>query len=154
MARCRAIPTCQPETLSSPIRSVSVVAADWTIRAVILVAIGGALGCVLRYFAGVYLTRDAWPWGTIFVNLTGSLLIAILMFGAMGQGWFGPDARVFAGTGLLGGFTTMSSFAYETAAFVEDAELARALGYAGITIVGSLVMVFLGRMIAQSIPGA
>ena len=46
--------------------------ADWTGRAVLLVAIGAALGGVLRYFAGAYLSRGDWPWGTIAVNLIGS----------------------------------------------------------------------------------
>ena len=128
--------------------------ADWTMRAVLLVAAGGAIGCVLRYFAGVYLTRGDWPWGTLVVNLAGSFLIALFMFGGMARGWFGPDARIFATTGLLGGFTTMSSLTYETAAFVDDAEIARALGYASLTIIGSFAMVFLGRFIAQSLPGA
>lgn len=123
-------------------------------RAVLLVATGGALGCVLRYFAGVYLTREDWPWGTITVNLLGSFLIALIMFGGIARGWLGPDARIFVTTGLLGGFTTMSSFTFETAAFVDDAEIARAFGYAAITIVGSFAMVFLGRFIAQSFPGA
>lgn len=128
--------------------------ADWTMRAVLLVAAGGAIGCVVRYFAGVYLTRDDWPWGTITVNLVGSFLIALFMFSAMAHGWFGPDARIFVATGILGGFTTMSSLTYETAAFVDDAEIARAFGYAGLTIVGSFAMVFLGRFVAQSLPGA
>lgn len=119
-----------------------------------LVALGGALGCVLRYFAGVWLTRVDWPWGTIFVNLAGSFLIAVFMFGGMARGWFGPDARVFVVTGILGGFTTMSSFAYETMAFVEDKEFYRATVYAAITIVGSLGMAALGRAAASVLPGA
>lgn len=128
--------------------------ADWTGRAVLLVGVGAALGGILRYFAGVYLSRDDWPWGTIVVNLLGSFLVAIIMFGAVSRGYFGPDARIFLVTGILGGFTTMSSFAYETAAFVDDAEILRAITYAGLTFFGSLAMVFLGRFAVQSIPGA
>jgi CrcB protein len=129
------------------------VAADWTLRAALLVALGGALGCVLRYFAGAYLTRGDYPWGTVFVNLLGSFLIAVFMFGAMARGWFGADARVFFVTGVLGGFTTMSSFAYETAAFLDDAEVYRAMTYAALTIVGSLGMALLGRALVQALPG-
>lgn len=127
-------------------------AVDWSARAVLLVAVGGAVGCVLRYFAGVWLTRTDYPWGTVAVNLTGSFLIALLMFGAVSRGFLGPDARLFAVTGLLGGFTTMSSLAYETAAFVDDAEHLRALGYAGLTVVGSFGMAFLGRSVASLVP--
>lgn len=109
---------------------------------------------MLRYFAGVYLTRADFPWGTVFVNLLGSFAIAVFMFGAMARGWFGPDARIFFVTGVLGGFTTMSSFAYETTAFVEDAEYYRATAYAALTIVGSLGAALLGRLVAQSLPAA
>lgn len=127
--------------------------ADWTARAVLLVGVGAAIGGILRYFAGVYLSRDDWPWGTIAVNLAGSFLVGFIMFGAVARGYFGPDARTFLVTGVIGGFTTMSSFAYETAAFVDDAEFVRALAYASLTIVGSLAMVFLGRLVVQGFPG-
>lgn len=127
---------------------------DWTGRAVLLVGLGAALGGILRYFAGVYLSRADWPWGTIFVNLVGSFLVAVIMFSAMSRGLFGPDARVFLVTGVLGGFTTMSSFAYETAAFVDDGEMLRAFAYASLTFVGSLAMVFAGRFVVQALPGA
>jgi CrcB protein len=76
------------------------------------------------------------------------------MFGAMARGVFGPDARVFFVTGILGGFTTMSSFAYETLAFADDAEYLRATGYAILTIVGSLGMAYAGRAVAGLLPGA
>lgn len=122
--------------------------ADWTLRAVGLVALGGALGSVARYFTGVWLTRADFPWGTVAVNLVGSFLIAVLIFGGLNKGYLGPDARIFLATGILGGFTTMSSFAYETAAFLDDGEVARAFGYAGLTIVGSLGMALLGRAVA------
>lgn len=128
--------------------------ADWTLRAAGLVALGGALGCVLRYFAGAWLTRSDFPWGTVFVNLAGSFVIALFVFGGYNQGWFGPDARVFFVTGVLGGFTTMSSFAYETAAFLDDGEVWRAAAYAALTIVGSLGMALLGRAIALAVPAA
>lgn len=129
------------------------VPADWSLRAALLVAVGGALGCVLRYFAGVWLTRSDYPWGTVFVNLLGSFVIAVFMFGAVARGWFGADARVFFVTGVLGGFTTMSSFAYETTAFLDDGEAARALGYAALTVAGSLAMALAGRAVANLLPG-
>ncbi len=129
-------------------------AADWSLRAAGLVALGGALGCVLRYFAGVWLTRADFPWGTVLVNLSGSFLIALLVFGGFNQGWLGPDARVFFVTGVLGGFTTMSSFAYETTAFLDDGEVARAAAYAALTILGSLGMALAGRALALAIPAA
>lgn len=114
-------------------------------RAVALVAIGSAAGGVARYFAGVWLTRADFPWGTLAVNLVGSFLIGVLLFGGLARGTMGPDARVLVATGILGGFTTMSSFAYETVSFVEDAEALRAFAYASLTFVGALAMAFAGR---------
>lgn len=127
-------------------------AADLSLRAASLVALGGALGCVLRYVAGALLTRSDYPWGTVAVNLAGSFVIAVLMFGAVARGGLGPDARLLLVTGVLGGFTTMSSFAYETTAFLESAEYARAAGYALLTVAGSVGMALLGRLVAQLIP--
>lgn len=128
-------------------------AVEWSLRAVALVALGGSLGCVLRYAAGVLLTRSDYPWGTVVVNLLGSFVIGVLMFGLVARGALGPDARLFVATGVLGGFTTMSSFAYETAAFLEDGEAWRAFGYAALTVLGSLGMVLAGRFAAQALAG-
>ena len=129
-------------------------AVDLSLRVAALVALGGAAGCVLRYLAGAWLTRSDYPWGTLAVNLAGSFAIALLLFAGLPRGWVGPDARAFLATGVLGGFTTMSSFAYETLSFVDDAEWARAAGYAGLTVVGSLAMAAAGRLAANLVPGA
>lgn len=129
-------------------------AVPWTLRGALLVAVGGALGCVLRYFVGAWLTRDDYPRGTLAVNLVGSLLMALLMFGALERGLLGPDARLLLVTGVLGGFTTMSSFAYETGAFLDDGEYWRATGYVALTVLGSLGMMLLGRAIVRALPGA
>jgi CrcB protein len=126
--------------------------ADWTFRAVLLVAMGAALGGILRYFAGVWLSREGYPGGTAAANLSGSFVVAVFMFWGVAKGVFGPDARSFFATGVLGGFTTMSSFAYETVSFVDDGEGFRAATYAALTFVGCLGMAFLGRAAAQLIP--
>jgi len=124
-------------------------ALDVSIRALALVAGGSAIGGALRFLVQTWLTRQDFPWGTVAVNLAGSFLIGLLMFGAIARGYFGADTRVFLGVGLLGGFTTMSSFAYETLAFAEDAEVLRAIAYAALTVFGSLAMAYLGRLAAR-----
>lgn len=126
--------------------------ADLSLRAALLVAFGGALGSVLRYAAGALLSRPGHPWGTLAVNLAGSFLIALLLFGALPRMGLGPDARVFLVTGVLGGFTTMSAFAYETVALAEAGLAARAAGYAALTLAGSLGMAFAGRWAATVLP--
>lgn len=126
---------------------------DVSLRAAAFVALGGALGCAARYVVGAALTRGLFPWGTLAVNLLGSFVIAILMFGAVARGTMGDDARMFLATGVLGGFTTMSSFAFETVALFEESG-SRAAGYVALTVVGCLAMAFLGRAIARAVAGA
>lgn len=122
--------------------------ADLGARAVLLVAAGGAIGCVLRYAAGVWLAKPDFPWATLGVNLLGSFAIGLFLFYAVETGTFGTDARLFFVTGVLGGFTTMSAFAFETVALAEARAWLRASSYAALTVVGSLAMAALGRAAA------
>lgn len=83
------------------------------------VALGGALGSCARYAAGQLVARfsgSAFPWSTLLVNVSGSLLIGILagLVSADGKPWLSADARAFLMVGMLGGFTTFSSFSLET----------------------------------------
>ncbi len=82
-------------------------------KQVLLVALGGALGSVGRYGAGVAAARFfglAFPWGTLFVNVLGALLIGVLTARVDA---FHDDTRLFIGVGILGGFTTFSTFSLE-----------------------------------------
>jgi CrcB protein len=127
--------------------------ADGTLGRAALVAVGGAIGCVGRYYVGVWLTKDTGiPWGTLTVNLVGSFVIALFMFAGIERGAFGPDARVFFVTGVLGGFTTMSSFAYETTSFADSGEFYLAALYVGATVVGCLGAALVGRAVATVVP--
>lgn len=125
--------------------------ADLTLRAGLLVASGAVGGALARWIAGAYLTRD-FPWGTVFVNVAGSFLIGVFMFGGIAKGWFGADARAFFAIGFLGAFTTMSSFAYDTIGFVEEGDWGRA----ALAVVGnpvlSLAAAWLGRAVAYAMP--
>ncbi len=83
------------------------------------VALGGALGSVARYACSVGAARwlgAAFPWGTLFVNVAGSFAIGLLaaLVAADGRPALGSDARAFLLVGVLGGFTTFSSFSLET----------------------------------------
>lgn len=120
------------------------------------IAIGSALGGVARYWCSGVAARlfgETFPWGTLLVNVTGSFIIGF--FATM----TGPDGRIFAGStmrqfvmmGLLGGFTTFSSFSLQTLNLVQDSEWLQAGG----NIVGSvalcLIAVWLGHLLALSI---
>jgi CrcB protein len=107
---------------------------------------GGFLGTLLRYGASV-VARSlgiAWPAGTLVSNLAGCLLIGLIAAWVDRAVSLSPEARVFLATGVCGGFTTMSSFVYETAQFVRDGEIAPALTYAGVTLVGSFLLFGVG----------
>ncbi len=85
---------------------------------VLLVALGGGLGSALRFLGGDaaqrFLPAAAIPAGTLAVNVVGSLLIGLIGGYAEGRSAVTPEARLFLLTGLLGGFTTFSAFAWET----------------------------------------
>ncbi|TFG87680.1 MAG: CrcB family protein, partial [Chromatiales bacterium] len=94
-----------------------------SIRELLLVASGGAVGSVLRYAATGFAQRlyatgsgaaVSFPVGTLVVNVTGSFLIGVLMGLAESRAVFGAEARLLLVTGLLGGYTTFSAFSLET----------------------------------------
>lgn len=120
------------------------------------VAFGSALGGMARYWCSGIAARlvgETFPWGTLFVNVTGSFIIGF--FATL----TGPDGRMFAGSttrqfvmlGLLGGFTTFSSFSLQTLSLVQDGELVQA----GANVIGSVLLcllaVWLGHILAVSI---
>ena len=84
------------------------------VRLVLLVGLGGAIGSILRYLITEIIPSNQMPYGTITVNLLGSMLLGI-MFGAIAaDAIISQDNILLFGTGLLGAFTTMSAFAMDT----------------------------------------
>lgn len=122
-------------------------------RVLALVALGGAVGALLRYVVSGYATRGDFPWGTFVVNFTGSLILGYLVFGDALAGWLSPDARAFAALGLLGAYTTMSTFSVETVALLQEGGAVPAawnvLLNAGLCLAGA----YLGRLAAMATVG-
>ena len=109
--------------------------------AYVWVALGGALGSVARYACSITAARwlgAGFPWGTLFVNVTGSFAIGLLaaLVTADGRPLLGADARAFVIVGVLGGFTTFSSFSLETLNLARSG----ALGLAILNVAGSVVL--------------
>ena len=101
------------------------------------IALGGALGSVLRYLLGnavqSYLDRP-FPFGTLLVNVLGSLIIGLLYVALVERLMAGTSARAFWIVGVLGGFTTFSAFSLETFALLSQAAYGRALAYITLSV--------------------
>jgi CrcB protein len=110
---------------------------NWT--SILAVAAGGSLGSVARYLVSIGFGRllgPKFPWGTLFINITGSLLIG-LFAGLFATRWNLPPAvRIFLTVGICGGYTTFSTFSLDFFYLFERGELAAASAY----MIGSVVL--------------
>ncbi len=117
------------------------------------IAAGGALGAVARYGLGGWVQRitgSDLPWGTVAVNVSGSLMLGFLVI------WLrasiaSADARSFVTIGVLGGFTTFSTLSFETVAMLQEGEWGRAAGYALGSLALGVVAVVLGMAAAEAL---
>jgi CrcB protein len=116
------------------------------------VGIGCVIGSVARYLVSLALQMiPGLPWGTLFVNVTGSFIIGFY------STLSGPDGRLFASaqqrqfvmTGICGGYTTFSSFSLETFRLLQSGKTASALIYIVVSVVGWLAGVWLGHIMAS-----
>ena len=118
----------------------------------VLVFVGGGIGSVCRYAMATALQRTfpgAFPVGTFAVNLLGCFAIGLV--GALGleRAAISPEARTFIMVGILGGFTTFSSFAWESLGLLGVRGLLRASLYVGGSVVCGLLGAFLGRSLGR-----
>jgi fluoride exporter len=120
------------------------------------IAIGGALGSMARYGCSSVAAQwvgETFPWGTMFINILGSLIIGFFatLTGPDGRVLVAPDIRQFVLVGICGGYTTFSSFSLKTLNLVRDGDVLAAGG----NIVGSvalcLIAVWLGHIAAAAI---
>lgn len=126
-------------------------AAAWSAAAA--VAGGAAIGALCRWAAGLWLNArwQGFPLGTLFVNLSGGLLIGMALV------WLGArpydNARLFLMTGVLGGFTTFSAFSAESLTLLERGQWTMALAHTAAHVLGALVCAALGVMLARATVG-
>jgi fluoride exporter len=117
-----------------------------------VVALGGLLGSVARFWlsgAAQRLNGSDFPVGTLAVNVLGSFVIGVVMALSLERGTPGPTVRLFLTVGFCGGFTTMSSFSYETMALLRDGQMAFALGNIAVSVGGSLAATWLGYALGR-----
>lgn len=121
------------------------------LRPATLVTVGSAIGGLARYLVAGLFARSEFPLGVLVVNVLGCFLIGFLIFGGMAGGWMPPNIRIFLAIGVLGGFTTMSAFAYDTLALAEQGSF----GAAALNVVATLVLCLgataMGRWLALQV---
>ena len=115
----------------------------------LIVGFGGFIGAVLRYWVSGWVQSGfvTFPFGTLCVNFIGSLILALIMYTSEYRGFIGEEARVFLTIGVLGSFTTMSNFSYESIKLLEqDQHILFGLNLVG-TITLCLLAVYLGKVL-------
>jgi len=127
-----------------------------TLALYLWVALGSALGGAARFFCtgiAAKLFGELFPWGTLLVNVLGSFIIGFFatLTGPDGRMFAGTTTRQFVMTGILGGFTTFSSFSLQTLNLANDGEWLQVGGNVVGSVVLCLVAVWLGHMLALSI---
>lgn len=121
------------------------------------ICLGGAVGSGARYLVSGWvlaLLGSAFPYGTLAVNVLGSLLLGAVMHVGLSTEWMTPTARLALTVGLAGGFTTFSTFSYETFHLLEEGAWALALLNAAATLVACLAATFAGLVVARWAVGA
>lgn len=120
----------------------------------LFIAVGGALGAVMRFLvsSGVHqLLGRGFPYGTLTVNVLGSLCMGFLFVTLIERSSLGPEWRAFILVGLLGAFTTFSTFSIETLHLIEDGAIARAFANIFISVTTCILATWLGVILGRQI---
>jgi len=121
----------------------------------LIVVLGGGIGAGLRHLSAKVALRimgPAFPWGTLFVNIAGSLVMGLFIGWLVKRsGGSSQEMRLFFATGVLGGFTTFSAFSLDAANLLERGANLMALSYVLGSVVLSISAVFVGLMLARSV---
>lgn len=117
---------------------------------VLAVAVGGLVGAVFRYLIGTWIHEiEGFPIATLLINLLGCFLLAYFLTKVGKKSSFHPHIKLAIGTGLIGSFTTFSTFSVEALHFLQNNQLDMAICYMGATIAGGGVLTILGVKLAS-----
>lgn len=115
----------------------------------LIIGIGGFFGAILRYLISGWVQNNiiTFPVGTMAVNFIGCFILGLVMYLSEYEGFFTEETRIFLTIGLLGAFTTMSTFSYESFQLLEDKEIL----LFGSNLVGTITLAFLGIYLGKMI---
>jgi CrcB protein len=119
----------------------------------LLVGLGGFIGAILRYTLGGWIQNGFvnFPVGTLTINTIGSFLLGLIMYLSEYQGLFSDETRIFLTNGIMGAFTTLSTFGYESFRLLDDSKLMLMAINVVSTVLFSIMAVYLGKIVALSI---
>ncbi|MCM8729663.1 fluoride efflux transporter CrcB [Hephaestia sp. GCM10023244] len=121
--------------------------------AFLLVILGGALGAGARHLVGrwtLHAFGPGYPWGILTVNLVGGFVMGLLVGVLARQSIGHENLRLFMGVGVLGGFTTFSSFSLDVVTMIERGDWSVALGYVLVSVIGSVLALFGGLAVTRA----
>ena len=127
------------------------------VRILLAIGAGGALGSIARYIVNVLIQSRAsttFPVGILTINVVGSLLLGFLMRLTLETSTLGPEMRFFLTAGFCGGFTTFSTFSYDTLLLMESEKMSAAAGYVLSSVILSVAGAFAGAGLAQYLGNA
>lgn len=125
-------------------------------QAYLIVFVGAGFGGALRHFLNLAIGRAVgsdFPWATAFINVSGSFVMGALagwLAFRAGAGWT-QHVRLFAATGVLGGYTTFSTFSLESILLLERSQIGSALAYVGGSVLLGILALFAGLSLARSL---
>jgi fluoride exporter len=120
----------------------------------LMVGIGGCLGSILRFWLGSYIVSKMgtrFPYGTFVVNITGSFLVGLIFAWLTVRTSWSPNWRYLIPIGFIGGYTTFSSFEYETLRTIQDGQIGLGLLYVAASVVVGFVAVWGGMIAGRAI---
>ena len=116
---------------------------------VLLIGMGGFVGAILRYWISGWIQNGVivFPLGTLGVNFLGAFILSLVMYLSEFKGFFNEETRIFLSIGVLGSFTTMSTFSYESFKLLEQNEMVLFSANIVGSVVLTLLAVYLGKLI-------